>query len=481
MSTHASSTWSDSLAAWRAGDFERVLRRTQAVFQQLAAATGGVAMPGGFEEADGLLTNLGQRIDAAIDAPPGPGGGDWILATCLYEAGGHTALARDLHETLPRGAAGLILTGTGHRLDEHLTAAAMARTGLDAARIHRLDHKRRSETCRAGIAFLAGQRPARLFLLHHPDDTTAVAIAAAAGARGCGLRLLHHADSTPSCGLFLRGLRIADVIPRAAVFTREELGLRSDWLPLTCADIDVRRSVFLKRGHLTTALTGSVSKIAQASGFRMAEVVGGILRHTRGTHIHIGPLPEETCQELRSAVRAAGLPEERLIHLPQVASLARTLAEQDVDLLVNTWPMGGARAAVEAMAAAVPIVWYSPEPAADRFRMQSAWETAARWRKPADWEGILNAATPEWLEAQSKSARALYEERHHPARWRGYFSEENPAPGPPLPEWADASLLPARRWAEVLREVTGVSAEQSSGMLGKFRRWLRIRGRRGIS
>jgi len=442
-------------AAFHAGDFEAALLGTEGILRGLGTPPFPLPVPGGLPEVDFLLDALGRRIAADLAPEPAAAeqGGDWILATLLYEFGGHTPLIRDLAAALPDPPAGLALTLTGHAAAE-LSDRALARTGIAPAATYRASGASRVETCRDTLRFLRARSPRRLFLLQHPDDTAAVAAAAALAAAGTQLLLVHHADIHPTAGLFLPGARVIDLTPRACSFTRHVHGLPSVWLPLTCPDPGAARPHFGRRGRLTTALSGSLSKTTQPSLHRYPEVVAAVLRATGGAHVHVGALLDFQLEAIGQALADAGVDTGRFIHVPSAPTLVDALRGEGVDLLVNTWPLGGARTAVEAMAAGVPMVWHSPHPAFDRARCQMAWPGAPLWRHPADLAALAAAADTAWLTAQSGAARRRYEQLHHPSRWRQFFADPGAATGEPLPDGFDATLHLPWLWETLLERAT---------------------------
>jgi hypothetical protein len=434
-------------AAYHAGDFEAALLATEAILRALATPPFPLPMAGGLPEVDVLLDALGRRIDGSLGAEPpvGPQGGDWVLATLLYEIGGHTPLIRDLAAALPAPPAGLALTMTGRAAAE-LTEGALAQTGIAPASLYRAGGSSRVETCRDILRFLRARSPRRLFLVQHPEDTCAIAVAAALAARGTHLQLVHHADIHPTAGLFLPGVRVIDLTPRACSFTRHVHGLPSVWLPLTCPDPGAAAPQFRRRGRLTTALAGSQFKTGQPSTHRYPDVVAAVLRATGGVHVHVGPLFDSQLDAIGRTLAEAGIEASRFVHVPSAPTLVEALRDEGVDLLVNTWPLGGARTSVEAMAAGVPMVWHSPHPAFDRARCQMAWPGAPVWRHPSDLATLAAAADDAWLGEQSRAARRHYEQRHHPSRWRAFFAAPGDSAGDPLPEGFDASMHLSWLW-----------------------------------
>jgi|GEM_PF-3447148 len=381
--------------------------------------------PAGDRTADGLLEKLGRDAWNAHKlnrkAPLKPMVGDCVLATVLYRWGGHTAVIRDLAEALPEAPRALWLT-LAHPEALGLRKEAVDRTGL-SQKVRFFPGYRPGVAVRQMIDALGDLRPARIFLMHHPEDCVAATVAAAATAMGASVFLLHHADRTPSSGLFLREVKIVDFTPRAWAFTRSILGLPSTWLPLTCPDPGRKRDHFLTSGVLTTALSGSIPKVMSLSAPTYPVLVEEILSISGGRHVHIGPLPEETIIRIRKQLSGKNIPLEKFVYIPLVPRLTEALLENEVDLVINTYPLGGARTAVEVMAAGIPMVWFSPEEKQDPIHTQMKYPTAPVWHRFEELKALLEGVDLDWLQKQGKEAGNWYEYRHHPKIWKKFFQE----------------------------------------------------------
>jgi hypothetical protein len=429
---------------------EAALQHASALFRALGTPPYPLPLPGGSRDFDAVFDDLGANLGAGLDsAVAGSHAGNWVLATILYETGGHTAVIRDLALALPDGLSGLVVTLAGFH-PSRLTPSAAARTGLSAEAVHQADAPTFVGTCEHVLRVFRDRPPKRLFLLHNPDDVAAVVAASVLASTGTEIWLVHHADALPSSGLFLRGAKIIDLTPRACAFTRYVMGLETIFLPLTCPDPGPVRTGFLYRGRLRTALAGSAFKVSQTSVHSYPKVLAEMLNASGGTHVHIGPLAESQIEAIGAALDAHAIHRSRFVHVPVARTLVDALRDERVDLLINTWPYGGARTVVEAMAAGVPVVWHSPQPGDDLTRLHMAWPGAPVWRHLSDLTDIVRGADASWLEAQAAAARRRYETRHHPSFWRQFFASPDASPGLPLPDAYDASMFASTPWSDLL-------------------------------
>jgi hypothetical protein len=458
--SHYTHSLASARSALRAGDHEAVLQHASALFRAFATPPFPLPVAGGIPELDLLLDTLGAKLGAMFDLPATRAhSGNWVLATCLYETGGHTPVIRDLASALPDGLSGLVLTLAGHDLSQ-LTPAAVARTGLAEDAVHHAGAPTLAGTCENVLRFFDERPPKRLFLFHHPDDAAAIAAASALASRGADVWLVHHVDVCPCVGLFLPRVRLIDLTPRACAFTRHVLGLDTIFLPLTCPDPGSAQTILPRRDGLTTALAGSAFKASQDSAHDYPAVIAAMLHAGGGTHVHIGPLGDDQREAIAKTLHAGNIDRSRFVHVPVAPTLLKALRDERIDLLINTWPLGGARTAVEAMAAGVPVVWHSPHPSDDRLRLQMAWHGAPVWRHLSDLTAIVSSADATWLAAQAGAARRHYEARHHPSHWRQFFLAPDASSGLPMPEGYDASLFLPVLWSSVLDQAIEIADDR---------------------
>jgi hypothetical protein len=444
------------------GDLAGVLNHVSRMYEALRWLEELPPFPAGVREADQLLEAVGcslweSRSDVGV--ADGPLQGACVLTTTLSPTGGHTAIIKDLSAALPEPPSALWITRPHPDGSTGLKDWALERTGLaDVARV--FGGQDAWECARRMVEALAGLRPARVFLVHHPADCVAVVVAAAARTMGSSVCLLHHTDAKPSAGLFLSGVEIVDFTPRACAFTRSMLGLRSAWLPLTCPDPGEPEVDFMASAGLTTALSGGEWKVAGMACPTYPELVAGVLEAGGGTHVHIGPLTPRMKRRVRGLLRKRGFAAERVIWVPQAPTLVQGLREHGVDLLINTSPPG-ARSVVEAMAAGVPIVWFSPTEDLDQVRAQMRYPEALLWRNIEDLRTLVSQIDRPWLERQGAAARSWYEKIHHPRLWAEGLADLDAACARELPPGFTAEM--------VTRQILEHALEQRETQRGSLR------------
>jgi hypothetical protein len=323
----------------------------------------------------------------------------------------------------------------------------------------------------------SGGFPERLFLLHHPKDGLAVLLAAMAAHLGSRVFLIHHCDWHPSLGLHLRNCRVVDLSPRAWSFTRHALGLDPIYLPVTCTDPGpppVR--TFCPDGRATLATSGSKHKFPQDTVPNLEDLVLHIaaLGHR---HLHIGPLPADRTAALLRRLADRGFPPDTFRHIPATADFQKTLRDEPIDLLLNSWPLGGLRTVVEAMAAGLPVAWHSPHPADDLWNRQLAYPGSPVWRGLHDLDALLARPDPGFFAEQSRRARTAFDTRHHPALWKAWLQDGH-QPATPVFDPAlhtRAIVLDTTRMTHAqLRADDSISRALHSGLRSTLARTLQV-------
>jgi hypothetical protein len=423
-----------ALASARLGE---ALERIHYGFSRLRGSTLIAELPCGWPEGDRLLRGLGLRARALMGITPSgrPAPGRRLyVASELYDRGGHTALVGDLVRAAPPGSEHRVLVTHVTRAGRGVTPEVLGRLGLEAASVREFQGARSSELLRWLLEQTEGFRPEVVALLHHPLDL--LAVAAALPAPGRLVAVFHHNDGAPSAGLHLPEARIIDVTPFRHRFSRQVLGIEAEYLPLTVPRPTVAENGPPPGEPLTCASASGVGKFRLDYRYPYPEVVALRLRDLPGQHVHIGPMRRDLREALTRALAGQGVERRRIVHVARVPSLATALNERGVHLYLSSFPVGGARASVEALAAGVPQIWHSPAPERDPELLHLCYPSAAVWRTPPDLVGILRSATPEWQGRQGTAARQHYERFHSPEHFRetlGRILAGLPTEIPPLP------------------------------------------------
>lgn len=365
------------------------------------------------------LDKLCEEIAQAIsrDATPQPsmpnsGGGTVILATELAAAGGHVEVIKDLVRLgdIPQPAE-LLLTDNFQRIEASVQQGYADAVGIPLRIATGADS---GERLRDALAFLAERRPHTVVLLVHNQDATGVVAGLACAAEK--MVFVHHGDHHLSLGVTCPAFEHVDLSNFAYFNCRHTLGIANNrFWPLTLTSNRILRhdGVFLRESNAVTCCVGRPEKFDDPSyKYQYLDLIGLMLRSTGGRHIHIGPLSANQLQRMHQSLQAHGVDASRLKHVPWVSSVAQALIENGVDLYMTSFPYGGGKAQVEAMATGLPVLVHKNYRSRFLSGIDIGYPGTMQWSDEVELKSILGNLTCEGMQEHALKARTHFE-RHH--------------------------------------------------------------------
>lgn len=450
---------SDVTAALRDGDCDYAFWALSDLCQRLVKESGqGDWLPSNSVQLDSLCLATSKTFIQKRGLPQfiaaDPDGPIVYVATTLYEYGGHSRVILDYIRRQPDRNHVILLTGIAVRpnlaalkpmLDAYLPGI---RHDLFVA-----DTVRHDETAFWLLQQLVDLQPESIFLFGHPHDP--VALAPVSVLDPAHVYFNHHADGCFSLGASLLEIAHIDQTPAPHhELCRATSGLKPIYIPQTLPDPGARDPAgFLPQRPLRTAVCGSHNKFMDEDyAYRYAEIVPQILAQTGGEHLHIGELPDAYLAHLHGHLKQKGIAAERFRYIPHVLNLAGSLGELDVDLYLTSFPGGGGKAAIEAMACGTPILCHINY--RSRFASgvaEMVYPDAWFWRNAFDLITVLQSITREDLERHSRQARAYFESHHTEEALMQAYRGGRPI-GMPAPPLRDYRPDPVQRTLDRLRQ-----------------------------
>ena len=332
-----------------------------------------------------------------------------ILATEVYRTGGHTAVINDLISTGRFGPRTVvILTDAFGTADAQVAAESFAsgvRTEISPSG-HLIDKLHWT------LGRLLALKPTQLVLMNHHNDS--VAIAAAQPSLAQKTVFYHHADLQLCLGVTLDHAMHVDPHPMGVHHCRAKAGIEHPlYWPLTAEDKGTRPALqFLTRGRLRTGCSGSPGKFETSYKYPYADLVPRLLACTGGTHVHIGPLPVQTLDRIRSGLLKADVPLDRFVHISWVPSVWLALHEQQIDVYLDSFPIGGGRAIIESMGAGVPVIAHQSYISPFLGNIDNLYSEAFAWERPDQLLNHVAALGAARLAMESARARSQFERFH---------------------------------------------------------------------
>lgn len=338
--------------------------------------------------------------------------GTVILATELVNAGGHVELIKDIIRLkLFDAPISILLTDILDRAQEDIITNFSVTYGvtIEVAKVC-------STNDRLMWLFdrLRSSVPTTLVLLTYNQD--GVGIAAASSYVAGKVVFIHHADHHLCLGVTCEDFIHIDPHNIGFFHCKNELGIKNNYywpLTINLGSLEPRSDQFLSEGHLVTCSSGRPDKFnASYYLYDYFKLIPKLLAATSGRHIHIGSLTADMEAGLQHALMAEGVDPARFTNIPWVPSVARALIEYHVDLYISSFPLGGGKATLEAMAAGTPLLMHQSYRSRFHGGGDLAYPDAWLWRTEADLLDMASNISVDDLMRHSLLARAHYGKYH---------------------------------------------------------------------
>lgn len=396
------------------GDCENALRRIIEFVSEIIERQSSWAMVFSSPELDALCQELGRVPQHVKSAPVDPDCSVFIV-TAVAGTGGHTRVLMDLARADPGKKPTILVTNVLHTLDTDEVKKTIKRLGFDA-KVEVATGLNLEKTLGWLQRKLASLRPARTYILQHQFD--AIIAAAVQPELVDQLYYYHHCDHNLALGVHIPHATHVDFNGKGYHHCRTELSIENNvYWPLV-AEVMTHRTndPFMASGTITTATSGGMPKF-DASYLReqvpykyaYADILPDIMRITGGPHHHIGPLKDSLAEKIRERLASAGVNKDNFVSIPWVEHLASELVARGVDLYIGSFPLGGGRAAIEAMGAGVPLLLHSNYVSPFFTDVHEVYPEVLIWRDPDELKTVLNRLTREQLADHASRARAYYE------------------------------------------------------------------------
>ncbi|WP_340646703.1 glycosyltransferase [Phenylobacterium sp.] len=279
-----------------------------------------------------------------------------VIATQLYGVGGHSKVVADITRLIGGDKVSLILTDLyGNIPYRRLIGEDLAARGYHCRALLALKAPNVLDRTVELYRLLCAVKPTRIFLLHHHMDVCAVA--ATYPFRDV-TEFVHHADHLPSLGATVDYSAHVDLTYTCHPICAAA-GLNPTYSGMTLPDVSIVQGVSKAEGPMVFGTCGNIGKYrreGRASRYRWVDWVIPALSTPNSRFIHIGPTDAAFEQEVRQGLADAGLDPQRYVFTGATPNLQAALISHQVDVYVSSYPEGGGRATLEAMAAGVPAV-----------------------------------------------------------------------------------------------------------------------------
>lgn len=408
----------DVKAACAEGDFGYALWTLSDVAYRLVKSLPmSQAAPSNDAQLDALCVETGARFaghQKIAPVAPDPAAPIVYLATAIHEFGGHTRVLMDYIRRQPDRKHVLLLTGLGIGMAMPAVQALLDKElkGIDFS-WQRNSQIRHDQTLLWLWQNLQTLRPETVFLFNHPYDPVIPAATTLLG--NTKTYFNHHSDACFTLGATLPVTGHIDQTPMVHhLLCRHRPEINPIYIPMTATDTRRREPAsFLAEGPVRTAACGSAAKFTDKNyAYRYADLLPQIMAQSGGEHIHIGALPAEVVAQIHGNLDRHAIPRERFRHIPHVESLAAALHDLNVDLYVASFPTGGGRALIEAMATGIPVLYHVNYQSRFACVDNMVYPEAFRWSDLESLIAALRAIDRKELARHAGLSRAYFETHH---------------------------------------------------------------------
>ena len=329
----------------------------------------------------------------------------------LISAGGHIELLKDYISSGEFVNPCIIITDIFFRQDANLVTKFSKEYEVDIY----VQYKGNYAEKLLGVSqFIAQKNPDKIILLNHHQDV--VAIVGALMRKKSKSYFIHHADHNLALGVTCQEFQHVDIHSMGFWNCRDELKLKNTYWPMTARDFFQKNPYLpLANKKIVTCSSGRYEKfIPNGYGYDYFALIPKIVSHTGGSHVHIGPLPDEILSSIGKCFELANLAKDSFVHIDFVPSLSRALYDLEVDLYIPSFPVGGGKACMEAMSAGIPLLMHHNYSSRLLSGIDLVYPDVWTWENEATLYSILKNLTNEKLKIFSKKSREHYELNYSP-------------------------------------------------------------------
>lgn len=359
---------------------------------------------------DAFIEKLGSQIQQQFLSDVQPvekqsnGADVVILTSALLKTGGHTREIEDWVRGLADTRTAIITSESIRHCDTAVVAQVSQYVEHHA---HQLEDP--LEIIQWLLRLIAELNPDRMIVSPAHQDVallTALSILQFDGTLILNLNLDHNV----SPGLFFN--RVDNIIvkrPYLYCVIKNEYKLdkliyipfaRSPTFDHSLKTVDAKSS----KTMVSCACTSSLYKIDNDYAYRYADVIADLIIKTRARHVHIGVLSEVIHAEINNRLQQQNISTDHFIHIPYAERLSEVFQQYGVDVLIQTFPVGGGLVAIEAMEAGLMVLSHRAYNSKLYNPVDFCYQGALTWAEPNQLISIIAGLDgPKLLEHKTKA------------------------------------------------------------------------------
>jgi len=259
--------------------------------------------------------------------------------------------------------------------------------------------------------------PERVFLFQHHFD--AVALAACQPELAPELYFVHHADYAFSFGVYFPHATHIDGSLQDLENCRQRLGVTANlFVPYTADDRGSNPAPSRPGARALTTCTSATHTKLSRPGYRYSylDLFPRLFQQRVQRHVHIGELPSPMLAEIYRRLDDAKIPRERFDYRGNVPSFWQALRDQEIDVCIGSFPVGGGLTVTEAMGSGTPYIVHGNYVQRVLCEIDQIYPEGFVWRELDELDAALETFAGGACPAHAQAARAQYERFHLPSQ-----------------------------------------------------------------
>ena len=163
-----------------------------------------------------------------------------------------------------------------------------------------------------------------------------------------------------------------------------------------------------KNGPATFSCTSSSAKIASSYGYPFCDVIPEMIIKCGLTHVHVGAISESSVSKIQAKLLEVDM-SDRFIHITHAENLATVFKEYGVNILIQTFPIGGGLVAIEAMRSGLAIVNHKCYRTRQFFAADFTYPGAFSWSRPEELFRLVSLMDEDQFARHHSDSLAYYE------------------------------------------------------------------------
>ena len=278
-----------------------------------------------------------------------------IMATELYESGGHTGIIESIIKTDPSKFI-ICLTdlfsrcqfggyGIPLKIQQNSSCVILAPPGTFLEKIKFVAN------------ILNSENPKAIFHFGHHQDCIGYAAVHLANKNNKSV-IFHHCDHDPSIGATLKHAVHCDFTPEISNYC-EAFHENLLSFPIVSSKPSHTRSSHVDP-EICFATSGADNKFqGDIDGIRYPHIILKLLNHFPYSRmLHIGPMEKGTLDEIHSVIDQVPGTRDRFFNIGQVSSVSEALLSHSATIYLSSFPLHGGRATSEAQSIGLPVLFF---------------------------------------------------------------------------------------------------------------------------